>query len=95
MTQTQPDRIDRLESLIDRVDRKLDAIATEIQASKLEARVFQAKTEERFQSVDTQLADIKVQLRGQDARLWGFVVTLSLAVIGFLAKLAFFPSIKT
>jgi hypothetical protein len=30
MTQTQPDRLDQLESVIERIDRKLDAIATDV-----------------------------------------------------------------
>ncbi len=145
MTQTQPDRLDQLESFIERMDRKLDAIAADVQDTKLDLRVFQARTEEQFKSLDiqlsdfkktteiqfkstesqssdlkkstetqiadlkkstetqfadlkkstdTQFADIKIQLRGQDTRLWGFIVTLSLTVIGFLSKLAFFPEGK-
>ncbi len=40
---------------------------------------------------DTQLFDIKTQLRSQDNRLWSFVTVLVLALVGLLAKLAFFP----
>jgi chromosome segregation ATPase len=99
MTQAPPDRLDRLESVIERLDHKLDAIAADV----VEIKVSQARTDERFsaldtqltdlkKSTDTQLEDIKIQLRSQDTRLWGFIVTLSLAVIGFLSKLAFFPA---
>ncbi len=91
MTQTQPDKLDRLESFIERIDRKLDAIASDVQDMKLESRVFQARADERFnsidkrfssidgrfKSVDTQLSDIKVKLRAPDTRLWGFIATLS------------------
>jgi septal ring factor EnvC (AmiA/AmiB activator) len=88
MTQAPPDRLDRLESVIERLDHKLDAIATDV----VEIKVSQARTDERLSALDTQLEDIKLQLRSQDTRLWGFIVTLSLAVIGFLSKLAFFPA---
>jgi septation ring formation regulator EzrA len=97
MTQAQPDRIDWIEAFIERMDRKLDAIAADLVAVK----ISQAKAEERFntiderfKSVDTQLLEIKDRLKSQDARLWGFVAILSVAVIGFLGKLAFFPDVK-
>jgi hypothetical protein len=63
--------------------------------------VFIARTDERFNAIDerfkfivTQLVEIKAQLKSQDNRLWGFIAVLSVAVIGFLGKLAFFPDIK-
>lgn len=101
MTQTQPDRLDQLESIIERVDRKLDAIASDI----VEIKISQAKTDERFNSIDerfksidqrfntidTQFADIKIQIRAQDNRLWVFITTLIIAVVGLLAKFLFFP----
>jgi septal ring factor EnvC (AmiA/AmiB activator) len=88
MTQAPPDRLDRLESVIEGLDRKLDAIAADV----VEIKVSQARIDERFSASDTQLEDIKLQLRSQDTRLWGFIVALSLAVIGFLSKLAFLPA---
>jgi hypothetical protein len=39
----------------------------------------------------TDITDIRLQLRAQDNRLWTFVGGLFLAVLGFLAKFAFFP----
>lgn len=112
MTQTQPDRVDQLESLMDRVDRKLAAIADNI----VEIKISQARTDERLNSIDerfkgidqrfnsvdgqfadirkstdTQFADIKVQIRAQDSRLWTFITALILAVVGLLSKFLFFP----
>ncbi|MGB8701909.1 MAG: hypothetical protein WCD18_21040 [Thermosynechococcaceae cyanobacterium] len=98
MTQTQPDRVDQLESLIERIDRKLDTIASDI----IEIKISQARTDERLNSLevqvsdikkntDTQFADIKTQIRAQDARLWTFVTGLIIAVVGLLAKFLFFP----
>lgn len=51
MTQTQPDRLDQMESLIEKIDRKLDAIATEVQDIKLESRVFQAQTTVKLEAM--------------------------------------------
>ncbi len=94
MTQTQPDRIDRLESFIERMDRKLDAIASDVQEIKLDLRVYQAKTDERLNSIDTQLTDIKGQLKAQDARIWSLIVSAVVALMGLLAKVVFFPDLK-
>jgi hypothetical protein len=60
--------------------------------------VYVAKTDEQLKGIETQISDLKVnigdiklQLRSQDNRLWTFVGALFLAVLGFLAKFAFFP----
>ncbi len=98
MTQAQPDRLDQLESVIERIDRKLDIISVDI----VEIKVSQARTDERLNSMevqvsdlkkstDTQFADIRVQLRAQDGRLWTFISALVLAVVGLLTKFLFFP----
>jgi hypothetical protein len=95
MTQTQPDRLDRIEVSVERItdaiasiDKKLDVYIAQNteQMRSVDTQLLDIK-----KSVDTQLSDIKIQLRAQDTRLWGFIVTLSLAIIGFLSKLAFFP----
>lgn len=98
MTQTQPDRLDQLESFIERMDSKLDTIASDLG----EVKLFQARTDERLRNLETQVSglkvdlkadvtDIKTQLRSQDNRLWGFVAAVFLTAFGFVAKLAFFP----
>lgn len=99
MTQTQPDRLDQLESVIERIDRKLDAIASDLAEVKIEARVFQARTEERFNSIDQRfnsmdqkLGSLEDRTKSQDSRLWTFVTALVLAALGTIQKLAFFPS---
>jgi septal ring factor EnvC (AmiA/AmiB activator) len=72
MPQTQPDRVEQLETFLERIDRKLDAINTDI----MEIKISQAKTEERFNSVDqrfnaidSQLADIKKSTDTQFAEI--------------------------
>lgn len=98
MTQTQPDRLGQLESIIERIDRKMDTIA----ADGVEIKISQARTDERLNRLevqvsdlkkrtDTQLADIEVQLRAQDRRLWTLISALVLAVVGRLTKFLFFP----
>jgi hypothetical protein len=66
------------------IDTQLSDIkkSTEIQLSDIK------------KSTEIQFSDIKTQLRSQDNRLWGFIAVLSVAVIGFLGKLAFFPDLK-
>lgn len=95
MTQTQPDRIDQLESFIERMDRKLDAISSDVQEMKLNLGVFQAKTDERLNSIDQRLDRIEKRIDAQDARIWTLIVSALIAVMGLLAKLSFFPDLKT
>jgi chromosome segregation ATPase len=57
MTQTQPDRIDQLESIMERMDRKLDAISNDL----VEIKISQARTDERFNSIDQRLSTIETQ----------------------------------
>ncbi len=98
MTATQPDRLDQLESIIERIDRKLDAIATDLTEVKSGLRVFQARTDERFNSIDQRfnsldqrLGSLEDRTKAQDSRLWTFVTALVLAALGIIAKLTFFP----
>jgi hypothetical protein len=88
MTQATDTDIRELRDLILGLDKKIDVyIAQNTEQLKgLDTQLTDFK-----RSTDTQFADIKTQLRAQDMRLWGFIVTLSLAIIGFLSKLAFFP----
>jgi septal ring factor EnvC (AmiA/AmiB activator) len=74
--------------------KRLDSIQSDMQDIKLS----QARTEEQLKGVAIQISDLKtditdvrLQLRSQDNRLWTFVGALFLAVLGFLAKFAFFP----
>lgn len=90
MTQTQPDRLDQLESIIERVDRKIDAISTDLGELKLETRVNHAQTSEKLDSLTQRVGSLEEKVKAQDNRLWSFVTALILALVGLLAKLAFF-----
>jgi hypothetical protein len=66
-----------LDKKIDGVDKKLD--------------VHMARTEEQLKGINARFADIKVQLRSQDDRLWFFVLTIIVAGFWGIAKFAFSP----
>jgi archaellum component FlaC len=99
MTQA-PNQIERLESIIERIDNKLEAIA----ADQTEIKVSQARTEARVDALEEQVTELRAEqksqftelksdLKSQDNRLWGFVVALFLSLGGILAKVVFFSQI--
>jgi septal ring factor EnvC (AmiA/AmiB activator) len=96
MTQTTDTDI---RDILINLDKKLDVYIAQNteQMKSLESQLtdFKRGTEAQFadlkKGTDTQLVDIKTQLRSQDNRLWSFVTALILALVGLLAKLAFFP----
>ena len=53
MTAAAPDRLDRIESAFEKIDRKLDAIS----ADQVEIKISQAKTEERLSSMETRFEE--------------------------------------
>jgi hypothetical protein len=99
MTQTTDIDIREIRDLILGLDKKMDVYiaqsSEQMKALDTQLSDFKKSTDTQLSDLkkgtDTQFADIRVQLRAQDTRLWGFIVTLSLTIIGFLSKLAFFP----
>ena len=94
MTQAPPDRLDRVESAFEKIDRKLDVIVADL----VELKISQARMEERFNGVDQRLDTIdhrldsvEERLKSQDNRIWGLIAGVVLALFGLLAKMAFFP----
>jgi uncharacterized protein YpuA (DUF1002 family) len=84
MTQATDTDIREVRDLILALDKKLDA-----QDKKFD--VFAAKTEEKLSSIDQRLERLEKRVDTQDARLWGFLGLIVTALLGLLAKLAFFP----
>lgn len=84
-----------IRDLLVSMDKKLDVhiARTDEQFKNIDVRFSSIDTQlaDIKKSTDTQLSDIRLQMRSQDNRLWTFVVALFLAVLGFLAKFAFFP----
>lgn len=87
MTQASVDRLERIESIVEKMDRKLDAIATDIVAVK----ISQARTEKQLDALEEHMKEMKGRVQSQDNRLWGFVIILFLSLAGVLAKVVFFP----
>ena len=87
MTQAPPDRLGRIESVFERIDRKLDAIATDL----TEIKISQGKMEERLNAIDQRMDNAEERLKSQDNRIWGLITGVVLALFGLLAKMAFFP----
>lgn len=69
------------------LDKKLDVhiAKTEEQLKSIEIQISDLK-----KNTDTQLTDIRLQLRSQDNRLWTFVAGIFMAGLGVIAKFAFF-----
>jgi hypothetical protein len=87
MNLRQPDRLDRLKSMIERIDRKLDTIATDLVGMK----VSQAKIEGTLEGISKRLDSIETRSNAQDGRFWTLIVGVFLAIFTLIAKLAFFP----
>lgn len=92
MTQAPPDRLDRLESSVERLVDVVTAMD-----KKLDIHI--AKTDERFKSIDQRfdalekrMGSFEQNLKAQDNRLWTLIAGVVLALFGLLAKMAFFPT---
>ncbi len=79
--------IRELRDLILGMDKKMD--------------VFIARTDERFNSIDERFNSLDQRLERiekrsevQDARIWTLIVSAVIALMGLLAKVAFFPDVK-
>jgi hypothetical protein len=84
-----------LDKKIDGVDKKLDIhiARTEEQFKSIDVRFssIDVQLADIKKSTDTQLADMRLQMRSQDNRLWTFVAAIFLAGFGIIAKQSFFP----
>ncbi|NCJ06353.1 hypothetical protein GS597_07480 [Synechococcales cyanobacterium C] len=85
VSQTRTDeRFNSIDERFNSIDERFNSIDERFSALNTQLSDFKKTT-------DTQLADIRTQLRSQDNRLWTFVTALVLALVGLLSKLAFFP----
>jgi hypothetical protein len=95
MTQATDTDIREIRDLLLGLDKKLDGVE-----KKLDVHI--ATTSEQFKSLDiqisdlkrntdTQLTDIRLQLRSLDNRFWGMVTLLATALLGTHGKVIFFP----
>jgi hypothetical protein len=80
-----------LRELTDLINNRFDNLKDDIKAIDKKLDVYIAKTDERLNSIDQGLADIKRQSEKQDNRLWVLISGMCLALLGILAKFALNP----
>jgi hypothetical protein len=81
----------KLDIHIVKTDERFNSIDERFNSIEIQISDLKRNTDTKFADLKTDVTDLKLQLRAQDNRLWTFVGALFLAVLGFLAKFAFFP----
>ncbi len=81
-----------LKELKDLINQRFDELNSEIKTSDKKIDIYIAKTDEKLDSIQRNLDDLKKQSERQDNRLWIMVTGLFLTLMGAVAKIAFFPN---
>jgi hypothetical protein len=91
MTQSTDTDLQQIRDLLLGLDKKMDHVDRNLE-------LFQARTDERFNSIDQRFSGLDQRLgsledrtKVQDNRLWTFVTALVVTALGIIAKLSFFP----
>ncbi|MFM7572389.1 MAG: hypothetical protein ACKO4S_04510, partial [Snowella sp.] len=77
-----------LRELTDLINNRFNDLKDDIKAIDKKLDIYIAKTDERLNSIDQGLADLKRQSEKQDNRLWVLISGMCLALLGILAKFA-------
>jgi flagellar capping protein FliD len=80
-----------LRELTDLITNRFNDLKDDIKAIDKKLDIYIAKTDERLNSIDQGLADLKRQSEKQDNRLWVLISGMCLALLGILAKFALNP----
>ena len=80
-----------LRELTDLINNRFHDLKDDIKAIDKKLDIYIAKTDERLNSIDQGLADLKRQSEKQDNRLWVLISGMCLALLGILAKFALNP----
>jgi flagellar capping protein FliD len=80
-----------LRELTDLINNHFNELKDDIKVIDKKLDIYIAKTDERLNSIDQGLADIKRQSEKQDNRLWVLISGMCLALLGILAKFALNP----
>jgi hypothetical protein len=80
-----------LRELTDLINNRFNDLKDDIKAIDKKLDIYIAKTDERLNSIDQGLADLKRQSEKQDNRLWVLISGMCLALLGILAKFALNP----
>jgi t-SNARE complex subunit (syntaxin) len=101
MTQSTDTDIREIRDLILGLDRKIETLdkKVEVNAARTDERLnsldlqlaaLRTETATQFGDLKEDIKIIRADVKGQDARLWGFVVALFLSLAGVLTKVVFF-----
>ena len=80
-----------LRELTDLINNRFNELKDDIKVIDKKLDIYIAKTDERLNSIDQGLADIKRQSEKQDNRLWVLISGMCLALLGILAKFSLNP----
>jgi flagellar capping protein FliD len=80
-----------LRELTDLINNRFNELKDDIKVIDKKLDIYIAKTDERLNSIDQGLADIKRQSKKHDNRLWVLISGMCLALLGILAKFALNP----
>ena len=80
-----------LRELTDLINNRFNELKDDIKVIDKKLDIYIAKTDERLNSIDQGLADIKRQSEKQDNRLLVLISGMCLALLGILAKFALNP----
>ena len=80
-----------LRELTDLINNRFNDLKDDIKAIDKKLDIYIAKTDERLNSIDQGLTDLKRQSEKQDNRLWVLISGMCLALLGILAKFALNP----
>jgi flagellar capping protein FliD len=81
----------RFHELDKKIDDRFNDLKDDIKVIDKKLDIYIAKTDERLNSIDQGLADIKRQSEKQDNRLWVLISGMCLALLCILAKFALNP----
>ena len=78
--------------LKDLINQRFEELNGEQKAIDKKMDIYIAKTDEKLDSIQRNIDDLKKQSEKQDNRLWILVTGLFLTLMGAVAKIVFFPN---
>ncbi len=81
-----------IKELKDLINQRFDQLNGEVKGIDKKMDIYIAKTDEKLDSIQRNIDDLKKQSEKQDNRLWILVTGLFLTLMGAVAKIVFFPN---
>lgn len=93
--QTTDSELRELRDLILGMDKKMDIFIarTDERFNSIDDRF--KSIDDRFKSIDQRLECIEKRIDAQDTRTFGLIISAVIGLMGLLAKLTFFPDVKS